>query len=53
MVMGTGTMQPATRDQHRAERASDARAMTSELYETLGVLVVPALLFSALSLFFG
>jgi hypothetical protein len=53
MFRQTAMARPETANRQRTERAIDARVMTSELAETLGVLVVPALLFSAVSLFFG
>jgi hypothetical protein len=53
MFRQTAMARPETANRQRAERTRDARVMTSELAETLGVLVVPALLFSAVSLFFG
>ena len=49
MFRGTGRT-PDTAERRRLQSLRDARAVRSELAETLAVLVVPALLLSGLNL---
>jgi hypothetical protein len=52
MFRRNGTARPDNGEQHRLQGLADSRAITSELAETLAVLVVPAILLSGINLFF-